>query len=149
MEIKILREVRQTNSTITNCHFRRTELGLFRNLLGSISGRMLWKVMGNLWELSDNPDKAQDKPFLHAGSQASMVKGQHGWTEKSSLPSSNTGKKYIKGISKSWLSLLCSAPVSVMSDALKFCKFLQALPCRQWASFPFLQREFFCGPYWT
>lgn len=112
----MLREARKTNSTITSWHFRRAEFVLFRDLLGRISWKTAVEGKGKACEswliFKDNLLKAQNSAFLHAGSQASTVEGQHGWTESSLLLSSNTRRKYIKGMSRSRLSLLGSTLVS-------------------------------------
>lgn len=82
MEIKILREMKKTNSTITSWHFRRTEFDLFRDILGRMSWKTAVEGKGKACEnqliFKNNLFKAQDSPFLHAGSLASVVEGQHG-----------------------------------------------------------------------
>lgn len=39
IEFKILKEVSKTNSKVTVLEFRRSDLGLFRDLLGETNGR--------------------------------------------------------------------------------------------------------------
>jgi len=81
VEIKILRGLRKTNSTITSWHLRRAKFGLFSDLLSRISWKSAVEGKGKAcesWLIFKDILKIQDSPFLHAGSQANMVEGQYG-----------------------------------------------------------------------
>ena len=99
VEFRILRRTSRAKSSITAMMFRRSDFGLFRDLLGRILGVDSWKEEGSKgsdWFSGITSSKFKNSPFEWAGSQEKVAGGLHGW-KSCSWQNSDTEKNCTRG----------------------------------------------------